>query len=123
MIYFPAPRGQRNLLKARHSGSIRTSEANEETIQIGIVRPGHDAKVKLYPFSFSKNSRVNYIFFLKSSFAAKIGLNIYASYCTSRHCVRRQQKQAYSGTLSHLKLPKVALSRSSCLIIWFYQLS
>ena len=52
-------------------------EANEETIQIGVVRFLHVAKVKLYPFSFIKNSRFNYIFSLKSSFAAKIGLLIY----------------------------------------------
>ena len=56
---------------------IRTPEANEETIQIGIVRLGRVAKIKLYPFSFIKNSRFDYIFFLKSSFAAKIGLLIY----------------------------------------------
>ena len=72
----------RSLLKARvvgASGYIRTPEPDEETIQIGIVRLGHVAKVKLYLRSIIKNSRFNYIFSLKSSFAAKIGLLIYAS--------------------------------------------
>ena len=79
---FPRAPEPRNLLKAPHSGGIRTSEANEETVQIGIVRLGHDAKVKLYPFSFIKNSRFNYIFSLKSSFAAKIGPLIYTAQVT-----------------------------------------
>ena len=74
---FPRAPGSRNLFKAPHSGGIRTSEANEEAIQIGIVRLEHVAKVKLYPFLFIKNSRFNYFFFLKSSFAAKIGPLIY----------------------------------------------
>ena len=74
---FPRAPGSRNLFKAPYSGGIRTSEANEEAIQIGIVRLEHVAKVKLYPFLFIKNSRFNYIFFLKSSFAAKIGPLIY----------------------------------------------
>ena len=75
-LFSRAP-GPRNMLKVPHSEGIRTSEANEETIQIGIVRLGHDTKAKLYPFSFIKDSRFNYIFFLKSSFAAKIDLLIY----------------------------------------------
>ena len=68
MIYFPAPQGQETCSKPRiSSGGIRTSEANEEAIQIGIVRLENVAKVKLYPFLFIKNSRFNYIyiFFLK----------------------------------------------------------
>ena len=64
------------MLEAPRSGGIRTPEANEEAIQIGIVRLEHVAKVKLYPFLFIKNSRFNF-FFLKSSFAAKIGPLIY----------------------------------------------
>ena len=34
-------------VKSPHSGGIRTPEPNEETIEIGIVRLGHVAKVKL----------------------------------------------------------------------------
>ena len=79
---FPRAPGSRNLFQAPHSGGIRTSEANEEAIQIGIVRLGHVAKVKLYPFLFIKNSRFNYFFFLKSSFAAKIGPLIYTAQVT-----------------------------------------
>ena len=46
---FPRAPGSRNLFKAPHSGGIQTSEANEEAIQIGIVRLGHVAKVKTLP--------------------------------------------------------------------------
>ena len=82
---FPRAPGSRNLFKAPHSGGIRTSEANEEAIQIGIVRLGHVAKVKLYPFLFIKNSRFNYIFFSEIVICCENWpSNTYASYCTSR---------------------------------------
>ena len=90
---FPLAPGPRNLLKAPHSGGIWTPEANEETIQIGIVRLRHIAKVKLYLFSFIKNSRFNHFFFPEIVICCENWpSNIHVSYCTSGHCFGHQQK-------------------------------
>ena len=39
------------MMVKKQGGGIRTQEPNAETIEIGIVRLGHVAKVKLYLFS------------------------------------------------------------------------
>ena len=82
---FPHASGPSSLLKAPYSVGIQTPKTIEETIQLGIVRLGHVAKVKLYLFSLLS---------LKTPGSTEIVIccknwpsNIRESKCTSRRYV------------------------------------